>query len=159
MVDQDPHDYTNIDFNFESEIVSEGYNYWLSKIQNRYLPKRMDIRPAEIPRLLPHTLLVDVIRTPEWDFSYRLIGTKIVEHLHRDHTGMRMSEIEHQRPPSTIWDNCRTVAETAKPLFPQTPYVGPHEGFRRAEDILLPLVDENQTVDTLLVFVDYLQRV
>lgn len=158
MVGQDPPNYGNIPFDFQSRIVSEGYKYWVSKIHDGYLPKRSDIRPAEIPRLLPNIILVDVYRTPDWDFSYRLIGTKVVEHLHRDHTGVRMSAIEHQRPPSKIWDNCKTVAETAKPLFPETPYVGPHEGFRRAEDIILPLVDDDQVVDTLLVFVDYLQR-
>lgn len=145
-------------FEFESRIVADGYAYWLSKLRDGRLPSRTALRPAEIPRLLPHVMLLDVQRTPRWDFRFRLIGTQVVEHLHSDYTGSWMSENEHHRHPDKVWTNCLTVAETAKPLYPSTPYAGPREEFRRAEDILLPLADDGLTVDGLLTFIAFLPR-
>ena len=159
MVDEDPNLPDESGFNFDSPIVKDGYAYWRSKLKDGALPARADIDPAEIPRLLPNIILLDVQREPDWDFRYRLIGTRVVEHLFRDYTGMWFSEIDHQRPPSTLWSNCRQVAESAAPMLANTEYIGPHQGFRRAEDVLLPLADDGRTVDTLLVFVAYLPRV
>ena len=39
-----------------------------------------------------------------------------------------------------------------------TPYVGPHEDYRRVEDIILPLASDGTTVDSLLVFISYFCR-
>ena len=158
MVDREPSQDARAPFEFQSRTVAAGYAYWRSKVRDGNLPARSEIKPSEIPRILPHTVLMDVHRTPELDFGYRLIGTRVVEHLHSDYTGLRMSDIDHQRAPSTIWNNCRTVAETGAPLFPHTPYVGPHDAFRRAEDLILPLAADGSTVDMLLVFIDYLPR-
>ena len=156
MVEREASQDERAPFEFQSRTVAAGYAYWRSKLRNGSLPARSEIKPSEIPRILPHTVLLDVHRAPELDFGYRLIGTRVVEHLHSDYTGLRMSDIEDQRAPSAIWNNCRTVVETGAPLFPQTPYVGPHEAFRRAEDLILPLAADGGTVDTLLIFIDYL---
>lgn len=145
-------------FEFESEVVSEGYAYWISKNDSGRLPRRSDIRPAEIPRLLPDVMLLDVRREPDWNFRYRLIGTRVVEYCHDDYTGMWLSEIAHQRPPGELWNNFRQAAEQAMPLFPRSPYEGPRTDFRRAEDIILPLAEDGVRVDTLLIFVAFLPR-
>jgi hypothetical protein len=39
----------------------------------------------------------------------------------------------------------------------ETPYVGPRQGFKRIEDVILPL-DDGHTVDCLIVFVHYMSR-
>lgn len=93
---------------------------------------------VDIPKLMPHAVNLDVRREPELDFRYRLIGTYVAEHLFKDHTGSWFSEIEYQRAPSTIWQNCARVIETGKPLLPETPYVGPNQGFKGVEDVILP---------------------
>ncbi len=154
------HDSSGADggFPFETQILADGFAYWKSKSAGGRLPSRADIRPSQIPRLLPNIILLDVVRGPELDFRYRLIGTRVVEHLPSDYTGLCFSEIDHQRPPSQIWENCRKVAETREPFFARTPYVGPQSEFRRAEDLILPLANDGTTVDTLLVFVEYLPK-
>lgn len=158
MIDNPPADEDGADFKFESPMVRDGYLYWRSKIVDGRLPGRSDINPIEIPKLMPHVVLVDVKREPEFDFKYRLIGTYVAEHLYKDHTGSWFSEIEHQKAPSQIWQNCCQVAETGTAFAAETPYVGPHKGFRRVEDVILPLADDGRTVDCLLVFVQYMSR-
>ena len=41
--------------------LRQTYEYWRGKAGARPLPSRSDIDPVEIPRLLPHIMLVDVI--------------------------------------------------------------------------------------------------
>jgi hypothetical protein len=61
-------------------------------------------------------------------------------------------------PPSRIFNACVEAASSGKPLRSQTPYVGPHQNFITAEDIILPLADDGQTVYMLLVFVEHFSR-
>lgn len=145
-------------FKFETRVVQDGYAYWRSKVENGKLPARTAIDPTEIPRLLPCIVILDVIDGPELDFRYRLIGTKVAENLYRDYTGTLMSDIETQRAPSQIWQNCKSVVDSGEPLLPYTEYAGPNKGFRRAEDVILPLSSDGETVDNLLVFVEYIPR-
>jgi hypothetical protein len=52
------------------------YSYWLSKRGARIMPARGDINPADIPRLLPHLLIVE--RAGD-QFRYRLVGSAIAQ--------------------------------------------------------------------------------
>jgi|TARA_B110000467_G_C17998915_1_gene304388 hypothetical protein len=107
---------------------------------------------------MPHAILLDVKREPELNFKYRLIGTYVAENLFKDYTGCWFSEIEHQKAPSQIWQNCCRVVEAGEAFKAGTPYVVPHQGFKRGEDVILPLADDGHTVDFLIVFVDYMSR-
>lgn len=158
MTDSSPPGKSAIPPEFETQIVRDGYAYWHGKIVDGRLPSRSDINPVDIPRLMPHAIILDIRREPELDFRYRLIGTSVAENLFKDHTGAWFSEIDHQKAPSQIWQNCRQVAESGEAFLADTPYVGPHQGFRRVEDVILPLADDGSTVDSLLVFVSYMSR-
>lgn len=142
---------------FASDVVWRGYEYWSSKITDAGLPGRSDIEPTEIPSLLPHIILMDVRYEPR-DYRYRLIGTLVTKHLSRDWTGTWMSDIEFQKAPSQIWTNCDTAVDTRTAIISNTPYVGPYQEFMKAEDVILPLIDEQGQVNMLLVFVDYLTK-
>lgn len=142
---------------FTSDAVRQGYDYWRAKITGDRLPSRADIEPTEIPALLPHVVLLDVSDDPR-DFRYRLIGTMVARHLSRDRTGTWMSEIDHQKAPSTIWENCSKAVDHRRPIVSNIPYVGPLKDILEAEDVILPLVDAADRVNMLLVFVDYLTK-
>ena len=138
-------------------VIELGEAYWQSKAQGDHLPARADSDPLDIPALLPQVILLDVRRDP-WDFRFRLIGTNVVHHLASDLTGAWMSEIEHMSPPSRIYNSCVEVASSGKPLRSDTPYVGPHRNYVRAEDIILPLASDGASPDMLLVFVEHFRK-
>ena len=140
-----------------SSIIQQGFEYWQSKGWPDRLPRRSDLEPFDISTILSNVVLLDVRDSPR-DFFYRVIGTGVVHHLAEDLTGQWMSEIDHQRPPSRIWDSCNKVAETACPLLSSVPYVGPHSEFLYGEDIILPLADDTNAVTKLLVFVAYIRK-
>src|SRR3546814_3151839 len=97
-------------------------------------------RSTRTDTLFPYTTL---FRSP-LDFHYRLIGTKMDEHMLGRYTGLWMSQIPHQRSPSRVWTNCRRVALEGRPLSGDTPYVGKGKEFLTTEDLLMPLSDEDR---------------
>tara|TARA_R110002110_G_scaffold260260_3_gene476000 strand:+ start:26239 stop:26733 length:495 start_codon:yes stop_codon:yes gene_type:complete len=147
----------NVPQSIRNRVIELGEAYWNSKNQSDKIPARADIDPLDIPVLLPQVILLDVRRDP-WDFRFRLIGTNVVHHLANDWTGTWMSEIEHMAPPSRIYNSCVDVAATGKPLRSDTPYVGPHRNYVRAEDIILPLASDGATPDMLLVFIEHFPK-
>ena len=140
----------------QSEIVRAGHAYWLAARGERALPLRRDFDPPlEIPRLIPNIIIFDVFQEP-LDFRYRLIGTKVRTHLVQDLTGVRMSDIAFQRPPSVIWSHHAWVVENAAPRFMRPPYVGPHKDFLFIEAVILPC-GSGRCVEKLMVFVDFIR--
>ena len=140
-----------------SPLIQQGYEYWARPGWPHVLPQRRDVKPFEIPELIRNMVLIDVLDNPR-DFRYRLMGTAVTAHLEEDRTGQKMSEIPFQASPSRIWDTCQKVATEGCPILSDVPYVGPHSEFMTAQDLVLPLFDDNDKVRTLLIFVDYLSK-
>ena len=138
----------------KSPINQRGFDYWNQKRGSKAMPARGDIDPSEILKILPHVFLLDV-RPEPLDFRYRLIGTKMDEHMMGSYTGLWMSEIPHQKPPSRIWASCRQVVEEKAPLSSDTPYVGKYKEFLTTEDLIMPLSDDGETVNMLFVTVGF----
>jgi len=138
----------------EHPLNRRSLAYWLEKKGSRAMPRRADLDPAEIPDLLPHVLLIDILQEP-LDFRYRLIGTTVEHHLSRPLTGLRLSELPHQQPGSVIWATLEGVVIDPRPISSRIPYVGPHRDYKVAEDVIMPLSDDGKTVNMLFVTVAY----
>jgi len=137
-----------------SDRTRAALSYWDKVRGDRPCPARADIDPAEMLPFLPNILLIDVLHA-EQDYRYRLIGTRIDAHMLRPYTGVRLSDIPHQRAPSNIWSQCDAVVATVRPYARAVPYIGPHRDFVTAEDVMMPLAPEGQPVDIILVAVDF----
>jgi hypothetical protein len=134
-----------------------GYRYWEAKRAGRRMPARADIDPAEMVPFLSHVVLVDVLTDPP-DFRYRLMGTTVDLHMLRPYTGIRISDIPHQRPPSRMWDNFTSVVVNREPIVTNVPYVGPHKEFLQVQDIIMPLSADGTNVNMLFAIVDFVSR-
>ena len=139
-----------------SKIVLQGYEYWLARRGEHGLPSRSDFDPlVEMPTLCPSMMLKDVQQEP-LDFRYRLLGTKLREHMGADWKGQWMSQIEFQKAPNPIWRAHAYVAESGMPLFLRPPYVGPHKDFLHIEAVMLPLAQDHRTVDMIMIFLEFM---
>ncbi|KLN60463.1 hypothetical protein WH96_12110 [Kiloniella spongiae] len=85
----------------EASHLVELLDYWEALPRVKKLPSRTDIDPQAIPALLPYCELINVHRDP-LDFEYRLVGTLIDEISTQSYTGLRVSEILTQNPPSRM---------------------------------------------------------
>jgi len=141
-----------------SPILREGFTYWSDKKGGRRFPARGDFDPIlEVPKLTRSIILLDVQHDP-LDFRYRLVGTRLREHMGKDWTGTWWSEIEFQRAPNPIWLQHQWVAQNRAPRFIRPNYVGPHKTFMVIESAVLPLGDDPERVDMLMLFVDFLSK-
>jgi hypothetical protein len=140
-----------------SPRVRAGVAYWNEKRGANLLPARADFDPLiEVPGLAPHMMLKDVQREP-LDFRYRLVGTLVRNHLRHDPTGQWMTNIPGQGPGNQLWAYHEHVVNTRAPLFLRPDYVGPHKEFLAIESVILPLASDHETVDMLMIFVDFLR--
>ena len=140
-----------------SPVVRQGLDYWTKARGERAMPARADLDPMEMIPLLPHVILLDVLRDP-LDFRYRLIGTLVEEHMSAPYTGRRFSEFEGQRAPSRIWTCNERVVTERQPIRSDIPYIGPKADFTTMEDIMMPLSADGESVDVIFIVVEHIHK-
>ncbi|MGQ0676013.1 MAG: PAS domain-containing protein [Rhodospirillales bacterium] len=141
----------------KSPIIDQTLAYWQRIRAGREMPARADLNPAEIPKLLPYVILMDVLREP-LDFRYWLVGTEIDRICHRNYRGMKFSDLPDKKPPNPIWQHHREAVETRAPVRRELAYVGPDGDVRRIEHCLMPFSTDAKTVDQLLIAVEIERR-
>lgn len=127
------------------------YDYWRSKMPAAgLLPGRRHIDPIDIPRLLPHIWLVDVVDDPR-RFRVRLLGTALVA----TGTPLRVGDfivdrlLPEQRAASLA--EFESVVRSREPLWYSGPVNLQHETYvHEVERIFLPLAADGQHTDMLL---------
>ncbi|HEX3497840.1 MAG TPA: PAS domain-containing protein, partial [Stellaceae bacterium] len=72
--------------------IAQFFDYWLSIKPGNGLPGRQHFDPLDIPLLMPRVWMLDVLRAP-LRYRYRLAGTKEVETLQREVTGLMFDEV------------------------------------------------------------------
>ncbi|MGF1628232.1 MAG: PAS domain-containing protein [Kiloniellaceae bacterium] len=144
-------------------VLEQLYAYWSSRRRNRPFPARADIDPIDIPTLLEHLLLVDVLRDP-LDFRYRLVGGHIVNHAWRNARGQTIRELMDQGDSlervlqQKVMLAGEAVAESLAPVCLELSYrAAASTGSRRLQGILLPLGQPTEGVNMLLGGISFLE--
>jgi len=128
------------------------YNCWLAKCVNRSMPARADIDPVEMPRqLLPGISIVDVVADAR-RYVYRLVGTEDVEVRGHDPTGKSVLEGFFGPSPEDALGCYDKVVEARAPLLDPTPFTAPSGKWINEETLFLPLSDDGENVNKILVF-------
>lgn len=138
--------------------LRDFYDYWKSKQIDNRPPRRSDIDPIEIPRLLPNVLLIDVVGDPAYDFHYRLLGTAIVAFDGVDYRGSMLSQIVPRTEAyHMIWEHHLNAAAGAVELR--------YDSLRWSRDnsrdhvnyliLLLPLRRAGEAIEVLFGYIHY----
>jgi len=117
-------------------LIEALYRYWLSKSAGRPMPEKRDLDPTDIPTLLPHILLWEVLS--EGGYRCRLAGTRIVEVHGRELKGMTAAEL-HGTANAEIQAEYDQVARTLTPHYVERSMSWYHREYRRYKRLLLPL--------------------
>jgi hypothetical protein len=129
------------------------YEYWRRIAPGPgVLPGRQHLDPVDIPKLLPHVWLIDVVGSPP-RFRVRLIGTA----LQRTRTGTPLKPGVYVDDPvapalkEKVMSEFRFVAEQRQPLWYRGKANAPHvKQIFELERIYLPLAADGTTVNMLL---------
>lgn len=132
--------------------LQDGYGYWRRKAADRRMPSRHDIDPTDIPKLLPHVMLVDVVDGGR--YRYRLIGTENERAHGLNATGRFLDEVlkgdEYRAHVIALYD--QAVGER-RPVYSESLFLSPDVGSieRHTKVIFMPLSEDGEHVN--LVFV------
>lgn len=132
--------------------LQNGYAYWQRKASGRRMPARVDLDPIEIPKLLPHVMLVEV--TDDGRYRYRLIGTENERAQGINATGCFIDEVlKHDEYKAHVVGIYDTVVRERRPIYSEMLFLSPEMGAveRHTKVLFMPLSDDGEAVN--LVFV------
>lgn len=137
---------------FTDARMETAYRYWRRKTGGRLMPSRADIDPAEIPKLLPDVMLVDVL--PDGRYRYRLIGTENARAHGMNATGRYLDEVlpgvEYKGHVLRLYDEC---VRERRPLYSECLFLSPQRGAaeRHSKVLFLPLSQDGSNANIILV--------
>lgn len=116
------------------------------------LPKKRDLDPATIKRLLPGLLIFDVFRCPDrtYRYRYRLVGSDHDRANKRSLTGYFLDEVHSDKEIATVASVYRQIIETRQPHYWTRPNALPNRDITRYERVLTPFAGDNDSVDFLI---------
>ncbi len=133
--------------------------YWDRQRAGRALPARADIDPVDIPRLLPHIVMIDVLYDVGGalaDFSYRLWGEHVIEHNRRSLVGRRLSDLVRDDPRQQRWmDKYRQAVLERRPVFDTATYRTVSDTVKTMDLAVFPLAPAGGRIEALLGGVVY----
>jgi hypothetical protein len=150
--------WTNLDFlEFCHPRILALYQYWNSKRGNRLMPSRADIDPLDFPTYLPGIVMVDVGYEP-LTLTYRLVGTREAEARGHNPTGRSVFEAWDGRSQEDVIENYQSVIARKGPLYDADRTLDPTREWLEAGTVFLPLSDDGETVNKILIYTEYKDR-
>ncbi len=132
---------------------SAFFVYWQSKAPPGRLPGRQHIDPLEIPRLLPHVALYDVVRlNDDFRFRFRLVGTGVAEALGADNTGRFIDEIMPAQAYPPLHAAYSELVRHHTPQYWQRNLPFANRDFLAVQRLALPLAADGSTVDMIMTY-------
>ena len=132
--------------------LREAHDYWRRKTGARAMPRRADIDPTEIPKLLPDVMLVDVL--PQGRYRYRLIGTENAQAHGMNATGRYLDDVlpgpEYKAHVIALYDEC---VSSCQALYSECLFMAPGRRApeRHTKVLFMPLAGDGETVDMVFV--------
>jgi hypothetical protein len=134
-----------------SALLRDLFTYWDNRRRDQPFPKRSDIDPVDIPRLLPHIFLITVERGEELRFRVRLAGTHVEAAFQQFTTGRYLEQIKLDGETDDILARYNQCAETGLPVLSRHVFVNEDRRSFDYQRLLLPLaVDHDTRVDMIL---------
>jgi hypothetical protein len=111
------------------------------------------IEPFDIPKLLPHHMLIDILPGPR--YRYRLVGTEVERTFGTKMTGRHIDELMRGEYLDFINSLYKALVEERTPVYSENTYA--NNAFR-TQRLMLPLSDDGRTIDKVLAGQVYLRR-
>jgi hypothetical protein len=132
--------------------IAQFFDYWLSIKPANRLPGRQHFDPLDIPLLMPRVWMLDVLRAP-LRYRYRLAGTKEVETLQREVTGLMFDEVHpHLRGQGEAYGRLDRTAQEGISTYRRGHVVAVHhKEHLTVENCMVPLARDGRAVDMIVV--------
>ena len=135
--------------------VRDGLAYWQAKAAGREMPLQSDIRPEEIPHLLPYVCLFELRQEAgSLDLFPRLAGAKFEEVFGSIHNKPLATVL----PPEIVerWQGAaRTLVEARVPLHATGEVLHEDKTFIRFELVIAPLSRSGGRLDMMFLICSF----
>ncbi|MGH6968867.1 MAG: PAS domain-containing protein [Stellaceae bacterium] len=129
----------------DDPILGPAYAYWRGKCRLGVLPRRRDIDPTEIPRLLPHLLITELVDGGA-RLRYRLAGTAVVAAYGGELTGKHCDEACPPERRASIMAHYRLICVRKQPLLLRHRYLSSQQVPLTCHRLVMPLSEDGDTV-------------
>jgi hypothetical protein len=130
-----------------SERHRQMLRYWQSKARDGRIPRRSDIDPLEMPRLLPNILLWDA--TDNGEYVCRLSGSEVDLSMGVPLKGCRLSELQCPLIDEAV-DEFDAVFDAGMTSFAERTMGWLGKPFLYYRHLLVPLADDSDRVRMLM---------
>ena len=134
---------------FTDPRMEAAYSYWLRQAAGRPMPRRGDMDPTEIPKLLRDIMLVDVL--PDGRYRYRLIGTANAQAQGVSATGRYLDEVlpgdEYKAHVLRLYDEC---VRERRALYSECFFLSAAPA-RHTKVLFMPLSEDGEAVNMVFV--------
>jgi len=137
----------------DEPVLAELYSYWSDRCAGRKAPTRADIDPIDIPHLLPHLALVELVRADcgaDFRIRYRLAGTQIEERFGCRLTNRFFDEVIQGPFVDYMTRLYQELAADMAPNYSESSFGPDVAEALRAKRLLLPLSDDQESVTMVL---------
>jgi hypothetical protein len=139
--------------NIENPLVQKALGIWENARGARSMPARADMSPRVMSGLLRNTVLIRVIGAGD-EFEFRIVGDAIVQAQGASLQGMTMAQIDLVLPGygSTLHNAYRHAYRKRRAAAYSGWYMREADGRSMFhESLVMPLGDDGETVDHILV--------
>jgi hypothetical protein len=134
-------------------FAAKFFAYWLSlRPGAELLPGRQHFDPIDIPEVMPRVWLLDVVRAgAHLRFRYRLVGTKEVETLQQEVTGLWLDDVHPRlKENPRLVERFHYMVATGRPTYRKGLVHFSHKReHETVENCMVPLAQDGRTVDII----------
>jgi hypothetical protein len=133
--------------------IARIYGLWNSAVaaSGRHLPKPVTIGPVQLKPVLADVHVYDV-RPDAPRFAFRLVGTRVTEHMGQHLTGRPIEEIATPRLRTVVSEILNTVESRRATLHIKAPQAValPNGSHRPLESLWMPFSEDGETVSRII---------
>lgn len=137
----------------DEPVLAELHDYWLERCHGRPAPARSDIDPVDIPNLLPHIALAEIIAALDGGTNrvrIRLAGTQIEKHFGCALTNRYLDELKTGSYLDHVMGLFARLMTEVQPLYTEDVFGDNQDEILRAKRLMLPLCDNGRKVSMAL---------
>ena len=118
------------------------------------MPRRADIDPSEITRLLPYLQITELVDGGA-RIRYRLVGTGIVTAYGAELTGKYFDEVFAGNRLRFVEDNYRVMCQEKRPILVGSRYVSRKDVELFCYRLVMPLSDDGTAINQVLTAMSF----
>ena len=137
----------------DEPLLAELHSYWSARRRGRKVPARADIDPVDIPQLLPHLTLTEMVPAQTargFRIRYRLAGTEIESHFGCPLTNRYLDELVAGPFVDFAMDLHERVRTEKAPAYTEVLFGSDGTDPLRVKRLMLPLSENGEVVNLML---------